>query len=193
MTYNNILCDTIFPSFIRSCTIDIDVNDIRKEVYQIKKDHESINRSNMGGYHSPVFTDQIEEEYDKYQSLSALVNESVNFVNDTLVEYLHVNQKVNSLTFWTNINKQYDYNVLHVHPHADLIGIYYPLLPNNSGNLILERKDGSEYSNIKLKKSFTINAEEGRLYILPANLWHWVEPSKSNKDRMSISFNFAIA
>lgn len=192
MTYNNILCDTIFPSFIRSCMIDIDVNDIRKEVYKIKKDHESINRSNKGGYHSPVFNNRIEEEYSKYKSLSALTKESIIFVNDTLTNYLRVNQEVESLAFWTNINKQYDYNVLHTHPHTDLIGIYYPLLPNNSGSLILCRKDGLEYSNIQLKKMITINAEEGRLYVFPAHIWHWVEPNKSNKNRMSISFNFAI-
>lgn len=192
MAHTNILCDTIFPSFIRSCMIDIDVNDIRKEIYQIEKNYKSINRSNMGGYHSPLFTNQNKKEYKKYQFLSTLSNESIDFVNDTLIEYLNVNQKVKSLTFWTNINKQYDYNIIHTHPHIDLIGIYYPLLPNNSGNLILVRKDGSEYSNLNLESRITINAEERRLYIFPAHIWHWVEPNRSDEDRMSISFNFTI-
>ena len=64
---------------------------------------------------------------------------------------------------------------------------------NNSGNLILMRNDGSDYTNLfKNKpelKRIGIPAEIGRLYIMPGHLWHYVEPNESQEDRISIAYN----
>jgi len=37
-----------------------------------------------------------------------------------------------------------------------------------------------------------LEPEEGRLYLLPGHLWHYVEASRGDQDRVSISFNIQI-
>lgn len=182
--------DLIFPSFIRSCKISTDTNKIKEEIYLIRDNHNSNSYSNRGGYQSPSF--KCEEDYDQYESLGCLVNNVLDFANNTLREYLGLRKEIGYFTFWANINKQYDYNVMHTHPNSDMVGIYYPLLPNDSGSLVLVRTDGSSHTNLGLQQKLTLNGEEGRLYLFPGDLWHWVEPNISDKDRISISFNFEV-
>lgn len=190
MKYTDILQDTIFPSFIRSCKIGTDTNKIKEEVYHIRDNHTSNSYSNRGGYQSPSFGN--EKDYEQYESLQCLVRNVRDFANDTLREYLGMRKEVGYFTFWTNINQQYDCNVLHNHPNTDMVGVYYPLLPDDSGSLVLVRTDGSSHTNLGLQQKMIINGEEGRLYLFPGDLWHWVEPNRSDKDRISVSFNFEV-
>jgi len=92
-----------------------------------------------------------------------------------------------------HINKCYNYNVMHSHGRAELIGIYYVQLPPNSGNLVVIRNDGSQYCSLYENRAdmleYVIEPEAGRLYILPGHLWHYVTGSDSIRDRVSVSFN----
>ena len=180
---DNVIDNNIFPSFVCSCIPQIDMMTQLEEVYDIKSKFPSENFSNEGGYHSPVFVET------KFPKLRDTVEE---FCNDLLAQK-GFGLSVSNIEYWCNINKSYNYNVMHNHGRADLIGIYYIQLPPNSGNLVLMRNDGSQYCDLYENRAdmleYIIEPEVGRLYVLPGHLWHYVTGSDSVRDRVSVSFN----
>ena len=181
--YEDITTNNIFPSFISSCTPLIDLKSVEEEVYQVRSRYESEHISNEGGYHSPIFAGS------HFKPLFNVVRE---FCNDIL-ERKGFNVNVTNIEYWCNINKCYNYNVMHCHSRTDLIGIYYVKVPPNSGDFVVLRNDGSQYCNLYENRTdmleYATEPEEGRLYILPGHLWHYVTGNNSKDDRISISFN----
>jgi len=181
--YDHVIDENIFPSFVCSCIPQIDMMSVLEEVYQIKLMYESESLSNEGGYHSPTFVGtNFLQLYDSVERFS----------NDVL-KSKGLSLSVQNIEYWCNINKSYNYNVMHSHGRADLIGIYYVTVPPNSGDLVLLRNDGSQYCSLYENRNdmleYVIEPEVGRLYVLPGHLWHYVTGSNSDKDRISISFN----
>ena len=181
--YDNVIDENIFPSFVCSCTPQIDMMAQLEDAYNIQRQFPSENLSNEGGYHSPKFVGT------KFSTLRDTVEQ---FCND-LLEQKGLGLSVANIEYWCNINKSYNYNVMHSHGRADLIGIYYIQLPPDSGNLVVMRNDGSQYCDLYENRAdmleYIIEPEAGRLYVLPGHLWHYVTGSNSKKDRISISFN----
>ena len=181
--YDNVIDENIFPSFVCSCVPQIDMMAQLEEAYDIKSHYKSEDISNEGGYHSPKFVGT------KFPTLRDTVEE---FCND-LLEQKGLGLSVTNIEYWCNINKCYNYNVMHSHGRADLIGIYYIQLPPDSGNLVVMRNDGSQYCSLYENRAdmleYIIEPEAGRLYILPGHLWHYVTGSDSIRDRVSVSFN----
>ena len=181
--YDHVVDKNIFPSFVCSCIPQIDMMSMLEEAYQIKRMYPSENLSNEGGYHSPKFVGT------KFSLLKDIVEEFTN----NLLDQKGLGLTVTNIEYWCNINKSYNYNVMHSHGRADLIGIYYIQLPPGSGNLVVLRNDGSQYSDLYENRSdmleYTIEPEVGRLYVLPGHLWHYVTGSDNVRDRVSVSFN----
>ena len=136
--YDYVIDKNIFPSFVSSCIPQIDMMTILEEVYEIEFKYKSENVSNEGGYHSPTFVGT---------SFSSLYDVVKQFSNDIL-QQKNLGLTVENIEYWCNINKSYNYNVMHSHGRADLIGIYYVTVPPNSGDLVLLRNDGSQYSSL---------------------------------------------
>ena len=181
--YDNVIDENIFPSFVCSCIPQIDMMTQLEEAYDIQRQFPSETLSNEGGYHSPKFVGT------KFLTLRDTVEE---FSND-LLNRKGLGLSVSNIEYWCNINKSYNYNVMHSHGRADLIGIYYIQLPPNSGNLVVMRNDGSQYCDLYENRAdmleYIIEHEVGRLYVLPGHLWHYVTGSDSVRDRVSVSFN----
>ena len=196
--YHDVSTETLFPSFIWSCSIDIDPDKIKNEVYKIKNDHLSVVASNSsadesieGGYHSPYFSPTYQYELD-YPSIFDMIKTSEKFINKLLNDHIKVHKEVDAISFWALINKPYDYNMMHIHPHTDLIGVYYASLPKKSGNLTVIRDDSFSLTNLGLECVREIFAEQGKMYILPANLFHFVQPNLSGDERISIALNIKV-
>jgi uncharacterized protein (TIGR02466 family) len=190
--YNQTFDVDIFPSFIRSCSPNIDLELLTKECHQIENFFECADNSNRNGYHSPSFTTKKLSEFEQFNQLSNLINTAKVFSQDTLISK-NLRSDIKEISFWTNINKSYNYNVMHSHGRADLIGIYYVSVPENSGNFVILRNDGSQYCSLYDGRSdlleLNLEPKQGRLYLMPGYLWHYVEANESKEDRISISFN----
>ena len=187
--YNNVLSDIIFPSFIRSCVPNVDLKELEKECYLIQEKEQSIKASNNGGYHSETRKNTEECEHKNFNQLIKIIRD---FSQDTANCYdLGIN--LTNVYWWININKSSDYNFLHHHYRADMIGVFYISIPNKSGDLTLLRKDGSEYGNLYLNRkdmlTMSINGEVGRFYLIPGHLWHYVKANESQENRISLSCN----
>jgi len=190
--YNQTFNADIFPSFISSCSPNIDLEILNQECYQVKDFFENTDNSNRNGYHSPSFTTEKSFEYEQFNQLTTLIGAAKVFAQDTLISK-NLRSDVGELSFWVNVNKSYNYNVMHSHGRADLIGIYYVSVPEDSGNFVILRNDGSQYCNLYDGRSdlleLNLEPKQGRLYLMPGYLWHYVEANESMEDRISISFN----
>jgi len=121
-------------------------------------------------------------------------------------KYLKVkdNAKFYLQNSWCNIHGPNEFSQIHHHASSLLSGVYYPIFPNNSGNLCLHK--GSHYVNLfhhsilfeydELNninsESYIVKIKEGTIVIFPSHLEHSVEKNISNDKRYSIAFNFYV-
>lgn len=101
---------------------------------------------------------------------------------------------------WANVNGQYGFNRIHVHPNALVSGVYYVRVPDDSGDLILHdpRKQASVLQpelagrNFRNVHQHVVLAREGRLVLFPSWLEHGVGQNLSAEERVSLSFNLDL-
>ena len=151
---------------------------IEQEIYRAKEEDteekELSIRSTRGGYQSnPSFpSDKFKEalEYIRSQLESP---EGLRFPH--LIE-----------AAWVNINQEGNYNMPHNHGGTDSSGFAGVLFVTDAPGLhILNPRPGAPYYDVQ--RSPEGNA--GEIIIFPKSLLHWVEPSKSEKDRITFAFN----
>ena len=144
----------------------------------------SVVKSNRGGWQSELYD-------SKNEMFEPLINEIREFCS-----HLPLNIKEIIIPqLWVNVNKRGDWNIIHQHGQYDLSGTYYVKVPKDSGRLVfrdprpaaignkfmINRFDNGEFKNV--------NVMEGMLGIWPAYLDHFVEPSNTDEERISISFD----
>tara|TARA_B100000131_G_scaffold37180_1_gene33803 strand:- start:491 stop:1102 length:612 start_codon:yes stop_codon:yes gene_type:complete len=190
---------TLFPSIIHLCEVD-NYSDIEDELIDfVYKEHQSdpkgVVRSNGGGWQSEP----------KYHTFSNILNDTI---CKTLSTFFGDGQIwVNKLKYcidteWININKKGDFNFNHLHPGADLSGVFWIKVP--SGTFQIDSPHAYTYSNhcrfyqnsfrdsTNNHVSFPIEPRDGTMLIFPSALYHAVEPNKSSEDRISASFNLTL-
>lgn len=172
---------------------DIDNKSIAEYCYKVRDEKPGVNISNRGGWHSGELITPIPPALDQ------LFNDLTVFVNDVPQRYIGTSNLVLG-NWWININGKYDYNEPHDHQNSVLSGTYYVQVPEkNMGDLILHRGDNAEFFlTSKVEREQTMaNAmavpcpvKESMFYLFPSWVKHSVERNESNKERISIAFNF---
>tara|TARA_B100000287_G_C20354493_1_gene671227 strand:+ start:39 stop:638 length:600 start_codon:yes stop_codon:yes gene_type:complete len=162
------------------------------EIYNLRDDNKlGIRRSNRGGWHS--------KDYFVHQDCNApteLLNMS-KIISNFYSENVFKNKKyIEVSTIWANINEKDNYNTPHTHPGSHYSGCYYVKVPKNSGYLYFINKVTSltppfnEFK--KIYDEIKIKPEVGVLYLWSSELAHRVGKNKTDKDRISLSFNFSF-
>lgn len=183
-----------FSTPIWSCPVTgIDNKSIKDYCLKVRKQKPGINVSNKGGWHSGEIIQPLP------QSLTELFHDLTLFVNDVCARHTGI-KDLQLGNFWININGHHDYNLLHDHQHSILSGVYYVSVPRKDmGDLVLNRGDNMEYfmtSRVQREQTMSnaLNvvkpAVESSFYIFPSWVKHRVERNESNKERISIAFNF---
>ena len=145
-----------------------------------------VRKSNRGGWQSELLPPTGELE-----PLSIEIEEFCKSIN------LGINEIVIP-QMWINVNKKNDWNTIHSHGQYNLSGTYYVKVPSDSGKIVfrdprpvaltnsfmVDRFDKGEFKNV--------NIMEGLLAIWPSYLDHFVEPSNSDEERISISFDIVV-
>ncbi len=187
----------IFMDRVWKCYPNIDNDEILRECYDSHNHLPGTNRSNMGGWQSEVrpltstvFRGALRNIYDLGCMAVEFANECMNNINSDC------DFDVSGAHLWVNMNHDYSYNVIHSHPGADLIVLYYPLYEGEEqGQLRLVRTDGSvhvnTYMGTELSMEHVPDIEEGAFIAFPPHLLHYVTPNMSGRDRVSISFNMS--
>ncbi len=154
-------------------------------------DPQGTKNSNIGGWHSG----NMNYPGSPFFFLLDIQNICQEYARDVL--------KIDNSTFldnvWININSKYNSNMIHDHGGCILSGVYYIKTPKECGNIHffhpaydLVDRDWNysirEY-HPRNSKTWWLPANEGSLYIFPSWLKHYVEPNRSDEERISISFN----
>lgn len=149
---------------------------------QMKK-QKSVVKSNRGGWQSPLYKSEGEFE--------PLVKEIVEFCG-----HLPLNIKAIDIPqLWVNVNKKGDWNTIHQHGQYHLAGTYYVKVPKDSGRIVFRDPRPAAISNTFIVNKFdkgelrNVDLMEGLLMIWPSYLDHFVEPSQTDEERISISFD----
>ena len=120
-------------------------------------------------------------------------------------KYLKIKKEANFylLNSWVNIHRPNDQAQVHQHGNALLSGVYYPIVPKNSGNLNFHRgkhknlfdtsilMEYDDYDNTTAER-YEIEVENDLIIIFPSHLEHSVQRNISNKNRYSLAFNYYV-
>jgi len=110
-------------------------------------------------------------------------------------------KKINLKTSWVNFMKKNEFNPLHDHD-GDLSFVIFVQIPEalveeNKQTITSGTKPGSISFIINFQSLYSISCrnffpEEGDFFIFPANLTHFVNPFKSDVERISVSGNIKV-
>ena len=170
--------------FMRSETRVTFNEDFTSWILGVKEKDQSVRKSNRGGWQSELYKPDNE-------MFKPLVDEIKEFC-----KHLPLNIKnVYIVQLWANVNKKGDWNTIHQHGQYHLSGTYYVKVPKDSGDVVFRDPRPSAIGNIFLNNKFDkgefkrMSLMEGLLAIWPPYLDHFVEPSKTDEERISISFD----
>ncbi len=170
--------------FMRSETRVTFNDDFTGYILNEEQNNKSVRKSNRGGWQSHS-TNATDENY------KPLVDEIMEFVK-------HLNLDVKDMQIaqlWANVNRKNDYNIIHQHGQYSLSGTYYVKVPEDSGRIVFRDPRPGAMGNNFLVSNFDkgefkkLSIMEGLLAIWPSYLDHLVEPSNTDEERISISFD----
>ena len=199
MIENEIL--KLFPDPVLKYKLDDYKNfnkDLEKYIYNLyEKDKKGLERSNRGGWHSENFN--LLEQDSIQKKFAIKVQEYVlNCFQNMGWKIKDKNIRIKEM--WAIINKNENFNVIHIHPNCYLSSAYYVKASKDCGEFIAENPNLAKryvYPEIVNKNELNvetarINIEEGDLLLFPSYLPHKVGKNKSGDDRIVISFNVDI-
>lgn len=176
------------------------VLDLEPEVYEPLNSSILANLETMLGERPPVklgATLQTDNDLHTVEAFADLTKRITTSVAGVL-RFLEVDYEHFEITgCWANINPPGGINTPHMHPNYYLSGVYYVQTgagadsiffsdPRPQAGMVLPRmKRESIYS----ANEASIEAKVGRMIVFPAWLVHGVPVNRSERDRISVSFN----
>lgn len=182
--FTDVLEDVIFADFLVSAKLDVDPSEVLADCRELMASDEGVRRSNGPETWHSNLSNELPEG-----ALGECVSQGLDFADAFLRERCKVAISDN-YDWWVNSTKFGGYNSPHIHGKCEVIGLYYPKVPPGSSDLTLVRTDGSSYHNLFMDSRFmNIKPIEGRFYLFPGHIWHYVEAHTIEDERVSISFN----
>ena len=185
-----------FPTLIWQA----DLPDSQKPVLSEMKDYilnikneepDGVKKTNYGGWQSKT--------YSEFPETFNLFTDKLNATIKNCAKQIGV-PELSLKNYWSNINTFGDYNTLHNHRGSILSGVFYVDVPDeNMGSINFFRQDDIQYflpplenyNNFTGEKA-TYKPESGKVLIFPSWLKHSVDGSRSEQQRISISFNYGV-
>lgn len=189
----------IFPSIFHEYIFDKKDFDREKLIefcyLQKEKYPDGLQRSNSGGWHSPIFNVQ-----DDKNILSKLIKKGLaDSVFTTIDNKFRVRTE-----YWIMINSPNTYNTTHTHPNSHLSGVFWIKALDKCGKLKFHNPNTFEryielnaYVDLFKKdtnthEAYVYDPREGILVTFPSHVAHRVLENKSNEDRIAVSYNITL-
>jgi len=189
----------LFTTPFYGYNLDFNNQEIVDECFELKDKYPNgVSKSNFGGGWQSQVYELARIRREVTPAIQNLARNVVDLANDMLEDCGSVVRVGDDqIGWWININKGMGYNVYHTHPGCTVIGIYYPMIPDdleeNEGNLTILRSDPSNhnaaFADIQNWCEFVIKPKVGSLYLMPSTVGHYVTPHFSDQERISIAFN----
>lgn len=176
----------LWPTAVMQSRFLEHLEEMKKEIYRLTAVPNSIKKSNYGGWQSEV---RLHENH-AFKPLCDHVGAVCAQVFKGNAAKFH--------QMWACINKKHDQNLIHSHSNNyNLSGVYYLNVPPDSGDIVFrDPRPAAIAAPSRLFKddcdhaSFTPFA--GLMILFPSYLEHFVLPSRSDEDRISISFDVTL-
>lgn len=195
--------------FVTSCYVTylegIDNSKINEKALYHESTSTSNERSNKGGYQTqPILGNEVD-----CPEVLKLFQKHICPAAQKISESWNLHKEMNLFSYWYNVNRRYNYNTAHTHPHSFISGVYYSKVPSDSGLIIFDRAQ-SEIDRLQFQQEYITSAnlvldnnrintehwftpKEGMLILFPGHLAHSVDQNltkDSDDARISLSFNF---
>ena len=192
----------LFPSVIHVVEVEnypLVKDRVLKFIYEEqKKDPQGRSVSNLGGW-------QSKDTYAQEDNILRHIVEGSVYGYFRNAKIWRDGIKIRLGNMWININKRGNSNSLHTHPGSELSGVMWIKSSPNCGNLLFDsphmyyaNRELMSFSE-KFQREYNSYGEywfvptEGNIVIFPSYQYHSVEPSDSDEDRISISFNLSFS
>lgn len=190
--------EPIFSNFVISTELNLDCKVLEEYSYLKKNNTPSLHRSNYGGHQA-----HINESNDHPEEFKKLLN-CVLRVGQKVADELSLETTLNIDNYWININKEKNFNTIHLHPFAVFSAVFYIKTPKNCGKIFFVNPVTAHpyvYQRMNPKKYNAFNSQEwsyesleNRLLFFPSYLFHYVTPNENpNEDRISVAFNLSCS
>jgi uncharacterized protein (TIGR02466 family) len=178
---------------------DCNFNDITKTIKNYQKKNQGVKVSNLGGWQSQATTKLVDKNL---KNVFNQINKGV----DLLVKKLNIKNNLHLKNYWFNVNNFGSSNSVHHHLHVKSLniisGVFYVNCPENSGQIVFLNPNKmistmfddsvvNKYDNFN-SSQWNFNPQKGLFILFPSYLEHYVQPSFSNEDRISIAFNYGL-
>jgi uncharacterized protein (TIGR02466 family) len=147
--------------------------------------------SNVGGFQTNSF-DTIDNK-NIYNDV---------FINPALEYMKQFNKTYNVIlsNFWINSNNKNDYNLLHNHNDCNISGVYYIKVPENSGRIVFQNGDLCKmnsknqyyFDDANFYSRYFVSVKQYDLILFSSDIFHYVEPNRSDEERISVAFNLNL-
>ena len=194
----------IFPKPFWSTLIDVNIEGLQEECYEIRNNIPSKYKSNLGqnSYHSPNLLN-----LQNPPGILKLIKQITNCIQT--IHQQSRRENVRLVDFWININGKGGSNVPHTHPGAKYSGVFYIKVPKEmkGGNLLFLRDYNETYLTSQENMGFfkqeynllpndlpkiPVKPLEKLLIVFPSWLPHSVEFNDTDEERISLSFNYIL-
>jgi uncharacterized protein (TIGR02466 family) len=161
------------------------------DLLKIQKDKNNINYiSNIGGFQSRSLN-----SLDNNIKENLFIKPALDYIKQFKKDY-----KIELVNFWINSNNKNDYNLLHNHPECNISGVYYIKSPENSGRIVFQNGDLTKmnsknqycFDDANFYSRYFLPVSQYDLILFPSETFHYVEPSRSNDERISVAFNLNL-
>lgn len=190
-----IVPQALFPSLVWSTVFD-DHQAFNKKLLELayrmkERDPVGVANTNENGWQSPNILQNLDEFADinlRIQQACERIGESQNFLANLVYQH----------QAWVNISPPGASNKVHYHANCHFSGVYYVSLkaPDCGSIYFRDPRVASRMLTYPSGKPTEFTAselrmrpEEGRMYVFPGWLEHGVEVNRSDRDRVSVSFN----
>lgn len=151
-----------------------------------------------GGYTSYGSISHLHQVSTTFENLEKEINKHVR----KFVKYLEMDidpKELKMTSCWINIMPTDVIHTMHIHPLSVISGTYYVQTPKNCSSLKFEdprldafmasppRKHNAKEANLR---HYSLAPKEGHVVLFESWLRHEVPKNDSNKERISISFNY---
>ena len=184
-----------------------DVNQALRELF-LQKEQEmpqwrtgNAQRSNIGGWRSAE--DLANWNDPNINHLVQRIGQAVKFLNDTRPIQSTSPMKNTNIYGWANINRNGQYNSMHIHPGFHWGAVYYVCTGQPEAGMdkngVLEFIDPRNAAGAmpipgyEFGQKYTVTPEAGLLVIFPAWLMHCVHPFFGEGERISLAFNISLS
>ena len=160
-----------------------------KKIKELQSKTDTVYLSNLGGFQSATDRYDMMTTDPVFQPLRNLILHVIEKELNFKAKKFEVDR------MWCNVNTRDDFNMIHSHGQFQFSGAYYVRAPKDSGQIVFRDPRPAAITNEYVTSQFNggevyrIEPEEGKLLIFPSYLDHMVMPSKSDDDRVSISWN----